>query len=197
MSNSVGVSATSDLGAGTKYAASRAARCARRRRTLLLAILVLVVAAAALANYGPLRSYREARARLEKTAAEVAALETQRAELQAQLGRLTEAGYLESLAREELAYARPGEELYIVTGSTSRKSPSTTSPDRAGSVAEDGTSATGSSTASSLAADDQFSAAALAAASSANDGSPTGEQPAAAQPPGFLEKLLLGFLGLF
>jgi hypothetical protein len=48
----------------------------------------------------------------------VTALEAKKAELQSELGKLTEAGYLESLARQELAYARPGEDLYIITGSS-------------------------------------------------------------------------------
>jgi hypothetical protein len=74
------------------------------------------VVVAIAANYGPMRHYRDARARLEKTTAEVAALEEQKAALRSQLGRLGQADYLESLARQELTYARPGEDLYIITG---------------------------------------------------------------------------------
>lgn len=74
--------------------------------------LLLIVAVAA--NYDPIRHYQEARARVDEVAAEVATLEAQKAELQAQLGKLSESGYLEELAREKLAYARPGEDLYIV-----------------------------------------------------------------------------------
>ena len=44
-------------------------------------------------------------------------LEAQKAALQAQLAKLSETGYLETLAREQLGYVRPGEELYIVTKS--------------------------------------------------------------------------------
>jgi len=89
---------------------------ATRRRIFVLVALVIVLAVAALANYGPLQEYVDARERLQKATAELTSLEEQKADLQAQLGKLTEAGYLESLAREELTYARPGEELYIITG---------------------------------------------------------------------------------
>ena len=77
-----------------------------------LVILILAIAA----NYGPLHSYLDAKARLQKANAGIAELSAQKAELQTELGRLSQADYLESLARQELAYARPGEELYIVTG---------------------------------------------------------------------------------
>ena len=97
----------------------RRSPCAKRRRVLILALLLVVVGLAAVANYGPVRAYRDAQARLQETSAEVAALETQKFELQAQLGKLSEAGYLESLARQELTYARPGEDLYIITGAES------------------------------------------------------------------------------
>ena len=43
------------------------------------------------------------------------ALATQKADLQGELAKLSETGYLETLAREQLTYVRPGEELYIVT----------------------------------------------------------------------------------
>lgn len=74
------------------------------------------------ANYGPLHAYRDARMRLEDATAAVEELETQKVALKSELGRLTEAGYLESLAREELTYARPGEEVFIVTDATDEES---------------------------------------------------------------------------
>ncbi len=88
--------------------ASRRSPCATRRRILVLALLLAVVVIAVLANYGPLQAYREARARYDSAVAEVEALAQKKAELQSQLGKLTEADYLETLAREELTYARPG-----------------------------------------------------------------------------------------
>ena len=97
---------------------SRRSRCGTRRRLLLLGCFVLLVVAGVAANYGPVRHYQDARDRLEKAATEVAGLEEQKAALQAQLGKLSEAGYLEGLARQELTYARPDEQLYIVTGPT-------------------------------------------------------------------------------
>ncbi len=101
---------------------SRRSRCGTRRRLLVLGCLTLLVIAGVAANYGPLRHYQVARDRLEKAAAEVADLEGQKAALQAELAKLSETGYLEGLAREELTYARPDEELYIVTGSAAERS---------------------------------------------------------------------------
>lgn len=97
---------------------NRRSRYAARRRLFLLGFLVVVVAAGAAANFNPLRHYQDARARLDKVAAQVAGLEDQKAVLQSQLAKLSEAGYLEGLAREELTYARADEELYIVTEAT-------------------------------------------------------------------------------
>ena len=96
--------------------ASRPPPFAARRRLLVGVSLLVLVGLAVLANFGPVRDYRDARALLEKRTTEVAALEAQRVELRSQLGRLGEAGYLESLARQELTYVRPGEDLFIVTG---------------------------------------------------------------------------------
>jgi cell division protein FtsB len=94
----------------------RRPRFAVRRRLLLLFMVLVLVGVALLANYGPLEAYRDARARLDQATTAVASLEEQKSQLQSELGRLSETGYLESLAREELTYTRPGEQLYIVTG---------------------------------------------------------------------------------
>lgn len=107
---------------------SRRSRFATRRRLLLLGCLLLLVTVALAANYGPVRDYQNARARLEKTTLEVAALETQRAALRSQLGKLSQPGYVEGLARQELTYARPGEDLYIVTGLSGEDPSSATAP---------------------------------------------------------------------
>jgi cell division protein FtsB len=95
--------------------ASKRPPFAARRRLLVGASLLVLIGLAILANYGPVRDYRDARARLEERTAQVAALEAQKAELQSRLGKLSEVGYLESLARQELTYVRPGEDLFIVT----------------------------------------------------------------------------------
>lgn len=81
---------------------------------MVLAAVVVVLVIAFAANYGPLQAYHESRARLDQAKTAVGELESEKAALQAELGRLTEAAYLESLAREELTYARPGEDVYIV-----------------------------------------------------------------------------------
>jgi cell division protein FtsB len=90
----------------------------------LLATGVFLLTVAALANYGPLHGYLDARARLEKANAGIAELAAQKTDLQTELGRLSESDYLESLARQDLSYTRPGEELYIVTGADSNVTPS-------------------------------------------------------------------------
>jgi len=79
-----------------------------------MGVVLLVLAIAA--NYGPLRAYVDARSRLASATAGIAELSEQKSEMQAELGRLSESEYLESLARQDLSYTRPGEELYIVTG---------------------------------------------------------------------------------
>lgn len=109
--------------------------------------LIVVLAVAALANYGPLRGYVDARERLQEAATGLATLEQQKADLQAQLGKLMEAGYLESLAREELTYARPGEDLYIITGSDEQASPyGVFADDAAGAETASGGNAAGTDT---------------------------------------------------
>jgi cell division protein FtsB len=96
----------------------RGRRGAARRLVLVMVLLGLLVAVAVAANYGPVRHYLDARARADRAAAEVAALQERTTHLQAQLGKLSEAGYLEDLARQQLSYTLPGEELYVVTDDT-------------------------------------------------------------------------------
>jgi cell division protein FtsB len=93
----------------------RGARFAVRRRILIVVVLCALVTLAVAANYGPLMHYLDARDRLETRTAEVAALEAHNAQLQTQLSKLLQPGHLEELARQELTYTLPGEELYIVT----------------------------------------------------------------------------------
>jgi cell division protein FtsB len=152
--------------------ASRRSPFATRRRILVLVLVLAVVGIAALANYGPLRSYREARSRYDSAVAEVEALTQKKAELQSQLGKLTEADYLESLARQELTYARPGEDVYIITDS-----------------AEEGTDAAGVANGEGESLEGADGA-----------GAADGTSPATSEPtdePGLLERALSAFLGLF
>ncbi len=95
-------------------------RHARRGRKLWLVLfaVVLLGVVGVLANLGPLTHLQTANARLQTASATVKGLETQKKALQNELSRLSESSYLETLAREQLTYARPGEDLYIVTGTS-------------------------------------------------------------------------------
>ncbi len=100
----------------SRAARERAVRRTRRRWLIMFAVLLLVVVGI-LANIGPLTHLQDASARYEQVSADVSALQAQKEELQSHLARLSESDYLETLARQQLTYARPGEDLYIVTGS--------------------------------------------------------------------------------
>lgn len=82
---------------------------------MLLALLALVVAAC-LANAGPLRGYLEARERLEAKQATVAVLEKETADLLEDVRAFQNGSRVEVQARQDLTYARPGEDVFIVTG---------------------------------------------------------------------------------
>ena len=101
----------------TRAARECAAQTARRRWLILFAVVALVVVGI-LTNVKPLAHFQDASARLDKATASVDALEQQRSQLQNQLARLSETGYLETLARQQMTYVRPGEDLYIVTGTS-------------------------------------------------------------------------------
>ncbi len=87
----------------TETGHDRGRRRAARRLVLVIVLLGLLVVVAVAANYGPVRHYLDARARVDKAAAEVAALQERTTELQAQLGKLSQSGYLEDLARQQLS----------------------------------------------------------------------------------------------
>jgi cell division protein FtsB len=158
----------------------RRPRFAARRRLLLLFFTLVLVGAALLANYGPLEAYRDARARLEQSSTAVSTLEEQKAQLQSELGRLSDTGYLESLAREELTYTRPGEQLYIVTGLDE----ATGGPEAATDTGATGTAAAGAAT--DAAATDEAS----------TDAAPSGTSSEAGRP-GLFERALNAIRGLF
>lgn len=88
----------------------------RRRLVTFLAAFLVLVPLAVLVNLGPYREYAESREKLQGKQAEVALIEEEIAHLQGELGRLETDAHLEALARKELAYARPGEEVFIVKG---------------------------------------------------------------------------------
>ncbi len=136
------------------------------------------------ANYGPLTHYVDARSRLEKRTSEVATLAAKNAELQTRLSKLLQPGYLEELARQELTYSLPGEDLFIVTGES-------TTP-------TDGTGAGGLGVGGSASRSDPVGA---NGASGSTTVSGTSDQTTPGDGdnthPGFLERLLSGIANLF
>lgn len=101
---------------GTAPSPVRGSQVVKRRRLLVLVIVFMVIVFGVLANYPSLQAYVNVSARLDKVNTSIGELSALKAELQTELARLSEADYLESLARQDLSYTRPGEELFIVTG---------------------------------------------------------------------------------
>jgi cell division protein FtsB len=198
---------------------ARRSPAAVRRRWLILFVVVVLVVIAILANIGPVTHYQDARARLDKAKTNVSTLSAQKAELQGQLAKLSEAGYLETLAREQLTYVRPGEELYIVTGSPGEADDGTRNASAPGVVPAGGAAqatvagpraTTGSGVGATAIGDlstDATSAAASDGASATSgggtgDGSATstagaGDDTTAGQSPGLLERMISAIHGLF
>jgi cell division protein FtsB len=158
-----------------------------RRRWLVLFALVVIAAVAVAVNIGPLTRYQDARARLQGVTADVDALKTQKTQLQAQLAKLSEAGYLETLAREQLSYARPGEELYIVP------SVSDASGLGVGAMGDLGEAATTAPPADTETAAGTGSATGVGSATGAG----SGDTGAGDRSPGVLERIISGIRGLF
>lgn len=89
----------------------------RRGRLLILAVLVcLILVAGVLVSINPYLTYRQVTSERNAMESQVALLEQENAAVQAQIDRLKHDGYLETLARSELNLARPGEDVFIVTG---------------------------------------------------------------------------------
>lgn len=90
----------------------------RRRRGLpILALLVcLILVAGVLASVNPYKSYRHVTSERNAIESQVALLEQENAAVRSQIDRLKHDSYLETLARSELNLARPGEDVFIVTG---------------------------------------------------------------------------------
>lgn len=82
----------------------------------MLAALLVVVVVAVLANASPLRGYIASHKRLEAREAQVTALERETAELKKEVDLLKSGSLVEMLARQELNYVRPGEDMFIVPG---------------------------------------------------------------------------------
>jgi hypothetical protein len=134
------------------------------------------------ANYGPLTHYLDAKARLEKRTAEVATLESRNAELQSTLSKLLQPGYLEQLARQELTYSLPDEDLYIITDGAAN--------------AGTGTESGGLGVAALVPLSDAASDPSLSDGTTAGDDAAAGSSGAQGDP-GFLERLLSRISSIF
>jgi cell division protein FtsB len=105
------------IGTNERRMAKRARQPFRRlpqssfRRWVALAVLAFV----AFLYYQPLRTYLETRDALERRAAEVRALESQRHALEGRLAAQTSPAALIREARR-LGYVKPGERLFIIKG---------------------------------------------------------------------------------
>src|SRR5665811_2154586 len=89
-----------------------------RRRLLAVGSVLLVVLTGLLVNWGPYHDYRASQETLHAMQEETAHLRGEVDASEARVARLKKDGYMEALARKELTYARPGEEVYIVKGLT-------------------------------------------------------------------------------
>ena len=169
-------------------AEARGPRFAARRRVLIAILLCVLVGLAVGANYRPLAHYVDARARLAKRTAEVAVLKGQNGEMQTRLSKLLQPGYLEELARQELTYSLPGEDLFIVTGDSATATDVPADTGGTGGIGIGGTVSRSDPTAT-----DGGSGATTVPGDTAQT------TPAAGQgaKPGFLERLLSGVASLF
>ncbi len=130
----------------------------------------------------------------------MAVLEQRTAGLQAELGKLSESGYLEDLARQQLTYALPGEELYVVGDGEQQRAPEAGVTEDPGGVFEEGY---GASTlgaeglgGESAVADGADNVSAADAGTVLVSGA-TGSEPAEGARPGMLERMLLAISNLF
>lgn len=83
---------------------------------LLVIVLVAIVALGVARSVGPVDRYLEVKAERADLEAQVALLEEENTAVQSEIDSLGHDTYLEALARSELNLARPGEDVYIVTG---------------------------------------------------------------------------------
>jgi cell division protein FtsB len=83
---------------------------------MMIGVVLLLLAAIVVANQGPVRGLLRARTELAAKEKQVAEIEKGNAAYKAEIARLEKAGYLEALARKQLAYAKPGEDVFIIQG---------------------------------------------------------------------------------
>jgi cell division protein FtsB len=83
---------------------------------MMAGVVILLLAAIAIANQGPVRELLRGRAQLAAKEKQVAEIEKGNEAYKAEIARLEKPGYLEALARKQLAYAKPGEDVFIIQG---------------------------------------------------------------------------------
>jgi cell division protein FtsB len=86
----------------------------RRPGTAAVTLLFLLMGAAFLTQVVPYRQIVETQRQVATARAELKALESENAELGADVAALQTDAEIERLAREKLGYVRPGEKAYVV-----------------------------------------------------------------------------------
>lgn len=94
----------------------------------LAVVLVVIVALGVYGSVKPFNDLQDVRREHAEMEAQVALLEQENAAVISQIGLLERDSYVEALARSELNLARPGEDVYIVTGAPETASPSAEDP---------------------------------------------------------------------
>ena len=110
--------------------ASRGRRGATWRRRIILCLsLVIIFVIAIVVNSKPIQHLAEAKNRLEESTSQVAGLEEKTTAMQSRLSKLMQPDYLEELARNDLTYALPEEDLFIITSADLSDAADSTSGD--------------------------------------------------------------------
>jgi len=87
------------------------------RLTGRAAVLAVVICAVALSLAYPVRAYIAQRQQIDQLVAQQQTMQAQVKSLQAERAKLSQASYIEQLARQELDMCFPGTQCYIVEGS--------------------------------------------------------------------------------
>jgi cell division protein FtsB len=101
----------------------------RRRLPVLVGLALLIVVAGLVGSIKPYTAYRAVKSEQSAIETQVALLEQENAAIQEQIDRLKHDTYLETLARSELNLARPGEDVFIVTGGETMGTDATQAPE--------------------------------------------------------------------
>jgi cell division protein FtsB len=95
---------------------------------MLIGVFLLLLVAIVVANQGPMSDLMRGRAQLAAKEKQVADLQKGNEAYKAEIARLQQPSYLEALARKELAYAKPGEDVFIIRGASAPPSGSEVTP---------------------------------------------------------------------